>query len=119
MLETPAAVAVRRCFSAQEARERREELVQLQEMLHQQLALTRGLQAESHQQQQTNALLENLRRNSGLSGVFGQTAELLSPNNRRYAAAIAAALGRWSSAVLVKDASTAHVKLTSFPRQTR
>ncbi|KAL8432916.1 hypothetical protein Efla_006717 [Eimeria flavescens] len=88
---------------------RRGELRALQEDLKQQLALVRGLQHDSQLQQQLFHLHEELRTKAMLQDkLYGTAGECCSPANKRFAAAIAAALGRWKNALIVKDVSTAN-----------
>ena len=89
---------------------RREELQQLQVELQQQLLFVRVEQQETQQHQQQLLLLKELSQSSKLqNAVFGFAADCIRPSARRFAAAAAAALGRWSGALVVKDVAAAHV----------
>ncbi|KAL8272085.1 hypothetical protein Esti_004020 [Eimeria stiedai] len=88
---------------------RREELQALQEDLKQQLSLVRGLQHDSQQQQQLMHVYEELRSKALLQGsLFGTAGGCCAPSSKRFAAAIAAAVGRWKNALITKDVATAN-----------
>ncbi|KAL8433392.1 hypothetical protein ACSSS7_003947 [Eimeria intestinalis] len=88
---------------------RREELRALQEDLKQQLSLVRGLQHDSQQQQQLLQLYEDLRSKAQLQDtLFGTAGECCAPSNKRFSAAVAAAVGRWKHALITKDVATAN-----------
>lgn len=91
---------------------RREELKALQEDLKQQLSLVRGLQHDSQQHQLLQQLYDELRTKASLQdALYGTAASCCVPSNKRFAAAVAAAVGRWKNALVVRDVSTAAVRV--------
>lgn len=91
---------------------RREELKALQEDLKQQLSLVRGLQHDSQQQQQLLQLFDELRVKAMLhDAVYGAVADCCTPSNKRFALAVAAAIGRWKNALVVKNVASANVAI--------
>lgn len=96
---------------------RREELISLQGELQQQLSLVRGLKHDSQQQQQLLQVYEDLRTKAMLhEAVHGTAGECCMPSNKRFAAAVFAAVGRWRNALVVKDVATATVRSHSYKR---
>ncbi|OEH73880.1 chromosome segregation protein [Cyclospora cayetanensis] len=91
---------------------RREELLRLQKDLQEQLALVRGLQHDSNQHQQLLQVYEDLRTKAMLQdSLYGTAGECCSPSNKRFALAVAAAVGRWRNALVVKNVATANAAI--------
>lgn len=102
------------CLVQQTTGARREELKALQADLQQQLSLVRGLQHDSQQQQLLLQLYDELRTKAMLQeALYGTAGDCCTPSNKRFAAAVAAATGRWRNALVVKDTATANVRRTT------
>ena len=86
----------------------------MQADLQQQLSLVRGLQKDSQRYQQLLQLYEDLRTKAMLQdALYGTAAECCAPSHRRYAVAVAAAVGRWRHALVVKDVASANVRFST------